>query len=112
MNKSTSRKLVSSDLTGDKPNELVPAFKDPEFYLLENYGQKQKLSILNIRRRSGCSISEAVEKFELRNKPINKAKKKKRKKSKKSHSSSGEVGNSVITSLAGRTSARNWKTVK
>ncbi len=112
MKKSTKRKLASSDLIGEKPDDLVPAFKDPEFYLLKNYNHKQKLSILNIRRRSGCSISEAIAKFELRNKPINKTKKKKRNKSKRSRNSSGKAGNSVITSLAGVTSARNWKTVK
>ncbi|QDP00236.1 hypothetical protein [Thalassotalea sp. PS06] len=112
MKKSPSNKFLCLDVIERKSYELVPAFKDPEFCLLEIYGRKEKLSILKIRRISGCSISEAIESFKSRQKNINKSKKKKRKKAKKLHNSSDGVGNSVITSLAGRTSARNWKTVK
>ncbi|EGR1072378.1 hypothetical protein EFU51_18885, partial [Vibrio cholerae] len=112
MSVSILNEITDTKVINDDSIELLPAFKDPEFYLLEKHGKNQKLSILKIRRRVGCSITEAIEMFNSRSTSMQEFKNKKLKKSKKRRVPSEGVGNSVIKSLAGKTSARNWKIVK
>ncbi|MGF1694039.1 hypothetical protein [Photobacterium kagoshimensis] len=100
----------------DSKYETIPAYKDPSYYLLAEYKKKEKIKILNIRRRKGVTIEHAIEVYRLEKIEISKEKKQRRDLKKrleiKALQSRNQTRKDVRESLTGITSSRGWNITK